>query len=122
MRTLVKIFVTALVIAGVSYILPYWSIAIVTFLVALALPTGNWSSFLNGFTAAFLAWSVFALILMNGPAEVINRQIAQLFSLPPVVMALIAGLIAGLIGGFGGWSGYTLSKIFEKKKSNNPYH
>ncbi len=110
MRFLLAVILTALLsfIAGIY--LPWWSIAIVAFLMALLIPQSLGKSFLAGFTGIFLAWAIVALWIDTKNENLLSQKIAQLFPLggSGVLLILITALVGALVGGFAAISGSSL--------------
>ena len=90
--------------------LPWWVIAIVAFLVALLIQQSLGRSFLSGFIALFLLWSLIALWIDIKNESILSRKVAQLFSLgqSSFALILITGLIGALVAGFAAMSGASL--------------
>ena len=115
-----KFLLATLLIALSGYIaglfLPWWSIALVAFLVALFLRPSIKVSFLAGFTGIFLLWTIVALWIDIKNEHILSHKIAQLFPLggSSVFLILITGLIGALVGGFAAMSGASLLVRKEK--------
>ena len=102
------LIVAASFIAGLY--LPWWSIAIVAFLVALLIPQGIGRSFLSGFAGIFLLWGLLALWIDRNNESILSGKVAQLFLLGnhPVLIILVTAFIGALVGGFAAMSGASL--------------
>lgn len=87
--------------------LPWWSIAVVAFLVALLLPQSTNANFLAGFTGIFLLWALIAIWIDVKNDSILSQKIAQLFSLgsSSVLLIIVTALTGGLVGGFAAMSG-----------------
>ena len=109
-----KFLLSTLLIALFSYIsglyLPWWFIAIVAFLVSLFIKQSLGRSFLAGFIAVFVLWSLLALWIDVKNESILSRKIAQLFSLgqSSFALILITGLVGALVSGFAAMSGASL--------------
>ncbi|RYZ23227.1 MAG: hypothetical protein EOO16_05725 [Chitinophagaceae bacterium] len=89
--------------------LPWWSIAIVAFLVGVAIPQRLLRNFLSGFIAIFLLWAGLALWLDIGNEHLLSRKVAELLKLPSsFLLVLVTALVGGLVGGFASLSGGSL--------------
>ncbi|GAA4329406.1 hypothetical protein [Flaviaesturariibacter amylovorans] len=110
MRFLVSFLLIVLFAFIAGCYLPWWSLAIVCFAVALGVPQGLGRSFATGFLAIFLLWAALALWWDIGNGHVLSRKIAALFGLgaAPVLLAFVAALVGGLVGGFAALSGASL--------------
>jgi hypothetical protein len=109
-----RLLVSILLIAVLSYLAgmygPWWTIAIVAFLVALLIPQGIGRSFLAGFLAILLLWVVLALLKDMSNNNYLSERVAQLFKLgaASLLLVLITGIIGGLVAGFAAMSGASL--------------
>jgi hypothetical protein len=109
-----RFFLATLLIALLSFIaglfLPWWSIAIVAFLVALLLQQGIGRSFLAGFAGIFLLWALVAFWIDVKNESLLSHKIAQLFPLggSSYLLILITALIGALVGGFAAMAGSSL--------------
>jgi hypothetical protein len=113
MKTM-RFILATLLIASTGFIaglfLPWWSIAVVAFLIAFLIPQGIGRSFLSGFTGVFLLWALLALWIDIKNESILSHKIAQLFPLggQPVLLVLVSALIGALVGGFAAMSGASL--------------
>ena len=96
--------------------LPWWSIAIISFLVLLFIPQGIGRSFLAGFTGVFLLWAGLAFIIDIRNESILSQKIAALFSLgdASLLLILITGLIGGVVAGLAAMSGSSLRLILNR--------
>ncbi|MFN2438058.1 MAG: hypothetical protein ABR503_02585 [Chitinophagaceae bacterium] len=101
-------------IAGIY--LPWWSIAIVAFGVALLIPQSISKSFLAGFVGIFLLWAILAFWIDAKNESILSQKIAQLFSLgnSSFALILVTALIGALVGGFAAMSGSSLRPVTKK--------
>ncbi len=101
--------------------LPWWSIAIAAFLMAVL--TANFSRFhfASGFLGISLAWLIQFIVLNMKNDGIMLNKVAQVFSenlgrdLPGTIIILLACLIGGLIGGFSALTGSLLPTSFSTK-------
>lgn len=107
MRFLLATLLTALLSFIAGLYLPWWSIAIIAFLVALFMGQFIGRSFLSGFLGIFLLWFIVALWIDIKNEHILSQKIAQLFSLgnSSVLLILITALLGALVGGFAAMSG-----------------
>lgn len=109
-----RFVLATLLIAVISFIaglyFPWWSIAIIAFLIALLIPQGIGRSFLSGFTGIFLLWGLLALWIDIKNESILSGKVAQLFLLGShsVLLILATALIGALVGGFAAMSGASL--------------
>jgi len=113
MKIIVSIILTALLSFAGGLYLPWWSIAMAAFIVALIIPQFPWKAFLSGFVGIFLLWALLSWWKDFKNDGVLGSKMAEIFSLPAnsLFMVLITAFIGGLIGGFAALSGsYLRSK------------
>jgi hypothetical protein len=109
-----RFLLTTLLIVLLSYIaglfMPWWSIAVVAFIVCLLIRPSIRMSFLAGFTAIFLLWVLVALWIDIKNERILSHKIAQLFPLggSSALLILVTALVGGLVGGFAAMSGASL--------------
>jgi hypothetical protein len=109
MKIIVSILLTALLsfISGIYF--PWWSIAVVAFLVAILIQQPIARSFLSGFLGIFLLWAVLATWIDVKNNSILSQKIAQLFSLgSPFILILVTSLVGAMLGGFAAMSGSSL--------------
>jgi hypothetical protein len=100
-----KSFITILLILLLSYsaclYLPWWSIAIVAFVVAALIPQRPGISFLCGFVALFLLWGILSFWLSAENEHILAHRVSLLIlkTQSAFLLILITALIGGIIGG-----------------------
>ncbi len=118
-----KFFVTIILIIVLSFaaciFLPWWAIAIVSFIVAFAIPQKAGLSFLAGFIAIFILWAGLSFIISNANNNLLAHKLSILLIKKdsPILLIIASGLIGGLVAGFGGLSGRLLKKMMVSKPS-----
>ena len=93
---------------------PWWSMAVVAFIVGLVIaPTGR-VAFWAGFVGAGLSWLVPAVWLSYQNDSLLARRVAQLLPLggSAVALVIVTALIAGLVGGLAALAGVWLRVAF----------
>lgn len=110
MRFLLATLLTALLSFIAGLYLPWWSIAIVAFLVAILMRQFIGRSFLAGFLGIFLLWFIVAFSIDSKNEHILSQKIAQVFPLggSSILLILITALIGALVGGFAAMSGASL--------------
>ncbi|HEY0356637.1 MAG TPA: hypothetical protein VGC29_10555 [Flavisolibacter sp.] len=109
-----KLIVSILLIAALGFIagifLPWWSIAIVAFLVALLIPQHIGLGFLSGFLGIFIMWAIVATWIDIKNQGILSNKIAQLLPLggSSVLLVLVTAIVGGLVGGFAAMAGSSL--------------
>lgn len=106
-----------ILIALLSFIagryLPWWSIALIAFLVALLIPQTVGRSFLSGFLGIFLLWTILSFWIDIKNDHILSQKIAQIFPLggSSALLIITTALIGGLVGGFAAMSGGSLRPL-----------
>jgi hypothetical protein len=118
MRTLLAILLTATLAFIAGTYLPWWSIAIVAFLVALLLRQSPGMGFLSGFLGIFLCWGIVALWIDIRNQHILSQRIAGLMKLgdSSVLILLVTALVGGLVGGFAAMAGSALLPSRKKRR------
>ena len=116
MRFLLSLLLIILLAFIAGIYLPWWSIAIIAFAVALLIPQSIGKSFLAGFIGIFLLWLLLAFWIDSKNESILSQKIAQLFSLgnSSISLIFITALIGALVGGFAAMSGSTLRPALKK--------
>lgn len=107
MKFLVAFILTALLSYAAGFYLPWWTIAIAAFVVAVVVPQKPLKAFLCGFLSLFILWVVLALYIDMGNQHILSMKIAELLfkSHSHALIMSVTGLVAGLVGGFAALSG-----------------
>ncbi|NTS42249.1 hypothetical protein HRG84_15205 [Flavisolibacter sp. BT320] len=103
-------------IAGIY--LPWWSQALVSFLVALLIQQKIGWAFLAGFTGLFLLWGGLSLFIHVRNQGVLTKRMAELFPLQgqTFLLILLTALIGALVAGFAAMSGSSLRPVLNGKR------
>jgi hypothetical protein len=107
MKFLIALLLTALLSYAAGFYLPWWSITIAAFLVAVVIPQKPLKAFFTGFLSLFLLWMIFALSIDMGNQHIMSMKMAELLfkSHSHALIMSITGLVSGLVGGFAALSG-----------------
>lgn len=107
MKFSIALILTALLSYAAGFYLPWWSIAIAAFVVAVVIPQKPLKAFLAGFLSLFVLWVILALYIDMGNQHILSMKIAELLfkSHSHALIMSVAGLVAGLVGGFAALSG-----------------
>lgn len=112
-----KFFVSILLIALLSFAaglyLPWWSLALVAFIVAALIHQRAGMAFLSGFLALFLLWGIIAFIIDQRNQHILSSKIATLLPLggSSMLLILITSLIGALVAGFAAMAGSYLRRV-----------
>jgi hypothetical protein len=100
-----KGFILFLIIGALSYLAgwwyPWWSIAIVAFVISLIVPQKPLAAFLTAFIAIFVFWFSLAFFQDLANDHILSSRISELFLHvdSPLGIAAVSGLIGGLVAG-----------------------
>lgn len=101
MKFVVATVLTALLGFTIALFLPWWSFAITSLIVAIAVMQKPFMSFLAGFAGVFILWGLHAWIIDTTNNHVLAPKIAELLHLGHSAMAiiLVTGAVGGLVSG-----------------------
>lgn len=106
MRFFLLIILVALLSAVAEYFLPWWSAAVVCFLVSLFVKQKGGRAFLMGFLGMGIFWLAAALLHDAANEHILSAKMAALFHLPDYgLFIIVTVLIGGLVGGMAAWAG-----------------
>ncbi|RYD78996.1 MAG: hypothetical protein EOP53_10300 [Sphingobacteriales bacterium] len=114
-----KFFVSLILIALLSFaaclLLPWWSIAVVAFLVTALIPLKPVTAFFSGFTAIFILWFSLSAFISSANDHVLAHKVSVLILKMDNVwmLMLTTALIGGLVAGFAALTG-----SFVRRKQN----
>jgi len=113
MRFLLSLLLTAVLSFVAGLFLPWWSIALIAFLVALLIPQRISFAFLSGLLGIFLLWAVLAFWIDIKNNSNLSSKMAELFKLggSSVLLILVTALLGGLVGGFAAMAGSSLRPV-----------
>ncbi len=119
-----KFIVSLLLIALLSFVaclyLPWWSIAIVAFIVTVLIPQSPGLSFLTGFLALFLLWGSLSFWISNTNHHILAHKVSLLILKidNPFLLMLATAIIGGIVAGF---ASLTASFLRKKKIASPAY-
>jgi hypothetical protein len=113
MKFILATLLTATLAFLAGMFLPWWSIAIVSFLVALFLIRHIGLGFLSGFLGIFICWGLLALWIDIKNESILSYKIAQIFPLggSSALLILLTALVGSLVGGFAAMAGSSLRPV-----------
>ena len=112
-----RFILSILLIAAFGFLaglyLPWWSIAIVAFAVAVFIPQTISVAFLSGFLGIFLMWAAVATWIDFKNENILSHKIAQLLPLggSSVLLILVTAIVGGLVGGFAAIAGSSIRPV-----------
>ena len=112
MKFVATIFLTALLAFAVGTFMPWWSIALVSFLIAMCLYQKPAIAWLSGFLGILLLWSLLAFWIDTQNESILSKRMAEVFPLggSSFLLILITALVGAIIGGLAALSGCYLRK------------
>lgn len=112
MKFIVSLILIALLSFGACLYFPWWSIAIVAFLVAALIPQSPGMSFLTGFIALFLLWGVLSFWISSSNEHVLAHKISLVILKldSPYLLMLATAFIGGIVAGLAAMTGSFLRK------------
>lgn len=117
-----KLLLSILLIAFLSFLcglfLPWWSIAIVAFVITMLIPQASSTGFLSGFLGIFLLWGILAFWIDIKNDGILAKKIALLFSLgaQSILIILVTAVVGALVAGFAGMAGSSLRPVNRYRK------
>lgn len=115
MRTIITTLSIAIAGFVVQLFLPWWSLAIVAFLIGLSTDLPKFKIFLSGLVGSALVWGLYALYIHTGNQALLSNKMAAIFGLNQAwLLVLISALVAGAVGGMSALSGKTLIVLIKK--------
>ena len=99
-------------VVGVYSTLPWWSFAITSLVVAVAVHQRPARAFLAGFLGLFLLWTIIALLKDAANDHILATKVASLLPLGGsyLVLILVTGIVGGLVSGLAALTGSYLRK------------
>lgn len=112
MRFATAILLTALLSFAAGLYLPWWSLALVSFLVSFFMYQKAGLAYISGFLGLFLLWGLLAMWIDIQNEHILSTRMAELFPLggESFLLILVTALLAGIIGGLAALSGHFLFK------------
>ncbi len=112
-------FITAIILTallsfafGLFTVLPWWSFAVTSFIIAAAIHQKAGKAFLAAFIAVFLLWAILVFIIDNANQHLLSVKVATILPLGGSSFALIllTAFIGGLVAGLSALTGSYLRK------------
>lgn len=114
-----KFFIAILLTALLAYaaflffdVLPWWSIAIGSALVGVAIPQKPWRSWICGFLGVFICWFLLAWKMDAANGSLLSAKMANVLPLKGSAIGLIflSAFVGGLVSSFAALAGTFLRK------------
>jgi hypothetical protein len=109
---MIEISLIAILSLLAQFFLPWWSLAVVAFLVCFWRSSGGGRAFLSGFLGVAIVWLLYALLIQfRTDGLFVGRMSELLFKTNTQVLpVVVTALIGGLVGGLAGLSGYLVKQ------------
>ena len=105
MRFLLGMILIIILSAVAEYYLPWWTIAVVCFIVSFFAGLRPGRSFLMGFMGIAIFWLGASMMHDIANAHILSQKMATLFHLPNYGLFIgVTVLIGGLVGGLAAWA------------------
>ena len=117
MRFLLATLLTATLSFIAGLFLPWWSIAIVAFLVALLIKQKIGFAYLAAFTGIYLLWGGLALLIDIKNKSILSHKMAQVFPLngSSFYLVMVTAFVGALVAGFAAMSGSSLRPLERRR-------
>lgn len=115
-----KFIITLILIILLSFCaclyFPWWSIAIVAFIVAAIIPLRPYAAFLAGFFALLLLWGGLSWWISNGNDNILAHRVSVLILKKdnPILLIFATAMIGAIVGGFSALTGSYLRPKVQK--------
>ena len=107
MKFLTAILTTAILAFAAGLFLPWWSVAIAAFVVALVMKQSSWKSALAGFLGGLLLWGGLAAYISLSNEHILAKRVSLLILKVenPWMLVLASGLVGALVSGLAALAG-----------------
>ena len=112
MKFFISLILTMLLSFAACLFLPWWSIAVASFVVAALIPQKPFKAFLTAFIALFLLWGGVSFWMSNNNDHILAHKVSQLILKMdnPYLLVLATALIGALVAGFAALAGSYMRK------------
>lgn len=107
MKFIISLLLIALLSFAACLYLPWWSVAIVGFLVVALIPQRPGMALLCGFLAVFILWFAFSFWISSNNNHILAHKVSMLILKMdnPYLLMFASAFIGGLVAGFGALTG-----------------
>ncbi|HIA69459.1 TPA: hypothetical protein EYN98_26160 [Candidatus Poribacteria bacterium] len=99
--------------------MPWWSVAIVAFLIGFWKPINGWKTFGSGFVGVGLLWLIVAGYLHYRSNGMLTIKVGQLIHLPSsTLMLILTAVFGGLVGGMAAVTGFHLRLLLSGEQNS----
>jgi hypothetical protein len=118
MKFLITILLTALLgyAAPLFGIMPWWTFAITSLIIAVLIHQKAWKAFVAGFLGLFLLWGIQAFIIDSNNDHILSTRIASVlpFGGNTMLLLLVTAFVGGLVSGFAALTGSLARRQFAR--------
>ena len=117
MKFIVTLLLMSILAFSACLFMPWWSIAITSFLVGVFIPQKKGIAFLSGFLSLFLLWLGLTFWISHQNNDILAHRISLLILKKdsPLLLMLVTALIGGLVSGMAALTG-SLMRSFSSQK------
>jgi len=101
----------------VSFVLPWWIVAIISFLSALFIAKSSAHAFWSAFAAIFIVWVIMAMLKSVPNDHILATRVAHVLPLGGnwILLLLVTALIGGFVAGMAALSGQLIRRAAKEK-------
>ena len=118
---MIQILLIAVISLLAQLVLPWWSLAIVSFLVCFWRSQSAGQAFFSGFYGIAIVWLIYALLIHLQTDGVFTGRMSELlFKINNKILpGLVTAVLGGLVGGLAGLSGYFVKQATRNQMKNH---
>jgi hypothetical protein len=108
MKLTISIFLTALLAFALCLFLPWWSIALAAFAVAVAIPQKPWKALSAGSLGLLLLWGGLSFWMSSANGHLLASKMGHVMLGAPVspwLLIMVTALLGALVGGLSALAG-----------------
>lgn len=119
---MIELILIVIVSLLAQLVLPWWSLAILAFIICFWRSPSGGRAFLSGFAGIALVWLIYATIIHTRTDGVFTGRMSELLfkTNTSVLPLLVTALVGGLVGGLAGLSGYFVKQAIGNQTENRP--
>jgi hypothetical protein len=112
MKFFISFILTILLSFALCLFLPWWSIAIAAFIVAVLIPQKPGKAFITAFSSLLLLWGGLSFWMSNNNEHMLAHKVSQLILKMdnPILLILATAFIGALVAGFAALAGSYIRK------------
>ena len=112
MKFIISLLLIALLSVTACLYFPWWSIAVIAFIVSALIPQRPGRSFLTGFLALLLLWGSLSWYISSNNSHLLAHKVSMIIlkTDSPFFLIVVTALIGALVAGFGALSGSYLRR------------